>query len=192
MARIRKRWSQGTRSEVLLRCFFRCTSPGCLKLAADLHHGVLHSTGGSDFPDNIIGLCGECHKWVHGSKEREQVARRWLADQIENCPVRIDNVTRSALFEEVIKATKSVVEMREHTNSVYRSDSWNAYEVFLKAAWEFLKLEGRTYGRTASVLLYHFVNLYRRRPGIRYNRAAVRFLKQLKATYKARERYSVA
>ncbi len=185
MGSSRKKWALSTRKNVLLRCFFRCTYPGCLKLATDLHHGVLFSKGGLDHPENLIGLCRSCHQWVHKSPKNEKIARHWLADQIHDCPVRIDNVLKSALFEEVEKASSSNITMRYHTKSVYNSNSWNSYEVFLKAAWEYLKAEGRETGKTAVVLLYHLVNLYRRRPGIRYNRAASRFLLRLKKAYYA-------
>lgn len=181
--RPRKSWTRTTRREVLLRCFFKCTSPGCQNLAEDLHHVVLHSQGGSNSAGNVLGLCRDCHKWVHREKEREKLARRWLTDQIDNCRARVDPVTRSVLFEEVLNATQSNVAMRHHTTSVYRSDSWNNYEVFLKAAWEFLVLNGRSSGKTATVLLYHFVNLYRRRSGELYNRAAGRYIQQLNKNY---------
>ncbi|MCK4820151.1 hypothetical protein KA005_30580 [bacterium] len=185
MGRSSRKWTLSTRKNVLLRCFFRCTYPGCLNLATDLHHGVLFSKGGSDHPENLIGLCRGCHQWVHKSPKNEKLALQWLADQIHNCPVRVDSVLRSALFEEVERAASSNIAMRYHTKSVYNSNSWNSYEVFLKAAWEFIKAQRRETGKTAVVLLYHFVNLYRRRPGIRYNRAASRFLSRLKKTYYA-------
>ena len=187
--RPRKPWTQATRREVLLRCCFRCTL--CLELAgdfnfvSDLHHGVLRSEGGLDSPNNLLGLCRRCHEWVHKDKGREELARRLLAKQIEESRVRIDPVARSVLFEEVEKAAQSHVTMRNHTTLVYASNSWNNYEVFLKAAWAFLESEGWTKDKTATVLLYHFVNLYRRRPGKRYNRAAGRFLQRLKKTYSA-------
>lgn len=180
-------WSQRTRKEILLRCCFQCTL--CAELAgdfsfvSDLHHGVLRSEGGSDSPNNVLGLCCRCHQWVHQRKEREEYARRVLAEQIEKCPVRIDAMARSILFDEVEKAAQSHETMRYHTNLVYAPNSWNNYEVFLKAAWEFLKLEGRIGGKIATVLMYHFVNLYRRRPSKRHNRAANCWLRGLRQSY---------
>jgi len=54
---------------MLLRCFFQCTWPGCTNLAADLHHVLLRSLGGSDEGSNLIGLCKSCHRKLHATDE---------------------------------------------------------------------------------------------------------------------------
>jgi len=176
-------WSLATRREVLLRCFFICTFPGCEDIATDLHHGELLSEGGSNLPENLIGLCKTHHCWVHGSKNREAIARRWLWEQIDACPVRTDSVRRSTLFHEVERATESVESMARLTRSVYDSNSWNTLEVFLKAAWNYLKEQGANNGKVGCIVLYHFINLYRRRPSRRHYGAALKHLCRLKSTY---------
>ena len=96
------RWPIKTRKNVLLRCFFRCTWPGCLNLASDMHHVILRSEGGSDAHDNVIGFCQTCHRRAHNDKsliyddelncwlEPLDMAKRWLARQIQQGPLRLD------------------------------------------------------------------------------------------------------
>jgi 5-methylcytosine-specific restriction endonuclease McrA len=31
-----------------------------------VHHRVIRSQGGRDYAENLITLCAECHRWVHG------------------------------------------------------------------------------------------------------------------------------
>ncbi|MHB8882635.1 MAG: HNH endonuclease [Thermodesulfovibrionales bacterium] len=193
----RKKWSLKIRQDVLLRCFFRCTRPGCNNLAQDLHHVVLWSKGGSDLSSNIIGLCKKCHIEVHTRTQPVYHAERdnwlsplaeanlWLAQQIENCPVRLDNITRSVLFEEVEKATCSLDAMNHHSQAIYSRNHWCTYEVFLKAAWAFLCEEKRDSNLVAAVLLLKMVQLYRRRPGKEYQKAAQKHLLKLKSLLSA-------
>ncbi len=178
----RRKWPLKTRRDVLLRCCFVCTAPGCENLASDLHHVELLSKGGSNEPSNLIGLCKYCHREVHGSPEKETIARQWLSDQIEAYPVRVSNVARNVLYEEILKATSSLETMLFHNRSVYNSNQWNAYEVFLKATWQYLCQQNKQRSDIGCVVLYHFVNLYRRRSGKRYNSAAIKKLAELQKT----------
>lgn len=45
-----------------------CGMPGCQKKIDHYHHVVPRHEGGSDLPNNIIGLCKECHNLVHTGK----------------------------------------------------------------------------------------------------------------------------
>ncbi len=179
----RKQWTAQTRREVLLRCFFVCTRPGCNNIAEDLHHAELHSKGGSNDPKNVLGFCKQHHRWVHQSPGNEELARRWLAEQIDNCPVRLFDNERNKLYEEVLAATCSPMAMRYHTSAVYNASAWNTYEVFLKATWQHLKATGKEGGKVACVVLYQFVNLYRRRQSLHHLRAARRHLSRLRDTF---------
>jgi len=160
-------------------------------LAGDLHHVKLRSHGGSDKPDNLIGLCKGCHKRIHGLTiplydEDSQdwfppldAARLWLARQIEHCPVRIDEVRRSDLFQEVESAVRSVDQMLYHSQAISDSNHWCSYDVFLKAAWVYLDTEKRTQTPVGAILLLKMVQLYRRRSGRLYQAAAARRLHEL-------------
>ena len=46
----------------------KCGMPGCQKKIDHCHHVVPRHKGGSDLPDNRLGLCKECHDRVHTSK----------------------------------------------------------------------------------------------------------------------------
>jgi len=189
----RKKWSLKIRQDVLLRCFFRCTRPDCNELAQDIHHVVLWSKGGSDSSFNIIGLCKKCHIEVHARTKPVyhaesdswlsplDEAKLWLAQQMESCPARLDDITRSTLFNEVEKATRSVDDMTHHSQAIYSRNHWCTYEVFLKAAWAFLREEKRDSSLVAAVLLLKMVQLYRRRPGKEYQKAAQKHLLKLKS-----------
>jgi hypothetical protein len=63
-----------------------------------------------------------------------EAAKLWLARQLQYCPVRLDRIQRSALFEEVEAAVKSVDHMIYHKQAIHDSNHWCSYEVFLKAA----------------------------------------------------------
>ena len=45
-----------------------CGMPGCQNKIEHCHHVVPRHEGGSDLPDNRIGLCRECHERVHTGK----------------------------------------------------------------------------------------------------------------------------
>ncbi|MEL7145225.1 MAG: HNH endonuclease, partial [Bacteroidota bacterium] len=142
----------------------------------DLHHSVPLSKGGSNSPKNLIDLCKSCHRWVHKDINHEVLAKEWLAQQIQDCPVRVDNVLRSKLFEEM----KFVVESKDlvfNIQSVYNSNSWTSYEVFLKCCYRYLKDTDQLGSKVHLIVLSQFINLYRRRPGISYQRAAWKYIK---------------
>jgi len=44
----------------------RCQRKGCHHLATRIHHGVPRAEGGGHAPDNLSGLCEECHAELHG------------------------------------------------------------------------------------------------------------------------------
>ena len=46
----------------------KCGMPGCQNEIKHCHHVVSRREGGSDLPDNRIGLCKECHDRVHTGK----------------------------------------------------------------------------------------------------------------------------
>ena len=46
----------------------KCGMPGCQNEIKHCHHVVPKHEGGSDLPDNRIGLCKECHDRVHAGK----------------------------------------------------------------------------------------------------------------------------
>jgi hypothetical protein len=46
----------------------KCGMPGCQRKIDHCHHVVPRHEGGSDLPDNRIGLCHECHELVHTGK----------------------------------------------------------------------------------------------------------------------------
>lgn len=188
----RPRWSALTREDVLLRCLFQCTWPGCNRLAADLHHVALRSHGGSDESNNLIGLCKPCHRRVHAVDTADvfdeklgwikpiEAARYWLARQLEECPVRLDPIRRNVLFEEVEAAVTSIDNMNHHSEAIYDSNYWCNYEVFLKAAWRYLNEHGEAHGGVGAVILLKLIQLYRRRPGKVYHRAATGYLQLLR------------
>jgi len=55
-----------TRREVLARDRHRCQSPGCDRTRfLEVHHIVPRSRGGDNKPENLITLCGSCHRLWH-------------------------------------------------------------------------------------------------------------------------------
>lgn len=158
-----------------------------------MHHVILRSEGGSDAHDNVIGFCQTCHRRAHNDKsliyddelncwlEPLDMAKRWLARQIQHCPVRLDRLTQSILFEEVKAAVKSTDSMFYHSQAVYNKNHWSAYEVFLKAAWNYLRDNSQDKSRIGAILLLKMVQLYRRRSGRAFQRAARRKFGQLKS-----------
>jgi 5-methylcytosine-specific restriction endonuclease McrA len=56
--------------EVYTRDDFRCRNPRCLTpgFMISAHHRVFRSHGGDDSLENLITLCINCHKAVHGYK----------------------------------------------------------------------------------------------------------------------------
>jgi len=107
-------------------------------------------------------------------------AHRWLARQIEHCPVRLENIARSQLFQEVETAVGSLDGMVYHSQAISDSSHWRSYEVFLKAAWAYLGEIGRTRSTVGTVVLLKMLQLYRRRSGKAFQAAARRTLGKLK------------
>jgi hypothetical protein len=59
------------RRRVLARDRHRCTTPGCgATLHLEIHHRTPVAAGGSNAPENLITLCGGCHRSLH------EIARR--------------------------------------------------------------------------------------------------------------------
>jgi hypothetical protein len=57
------------RTAVLARDRHRCTTPGCgAAHFLEVHHVVARSRGGSNKAENLVTLCGRCHRFLH---ERE-------------------------------------------------------------------------------------------------------------------------
>src|ERR1051326_3596076 len=105
----------------------------CNRLAADLHHVIYRSLGGADESDNLIGLCKACHQRLHTDRslifeedlqeflKPKDAAQHWLARQLTECPVRLDEVWRSELFQQLEAAVTSVDNMNYHAQAI--SDS---------------------------------------------------------------------
>jgi len=54
------------RREVLSRDRHRCRAPGCERIQfLEVHHVVPRTQGGSNQPDNLMTLCGSCHRLWH-------------------------------------------------------------------------------------------------------------------------------
>jgi 5-methylcytosine-specific restriction endonuclease McrA len=55
-----------TRREILARDQHRCHAPGCGRTRfLEVHHRVPRSCGGNNQPENLITLCGSCHRLWH-------------------------------------------------------------------------------------------------------------------------------
>jgi hypothetical protein len=65
------------RREVLARDRHRCQASGCGRTRfLEVHHQIPRSQGGSNEPENLITLCGACHRLRH---EREVSQGGWLS-----------------------------------------------------------------------------------------------------------------
>jgi hypothetical protein len=54
------------RREVLARDQHRCQAPGCGRTRfLEVHHIVSRKQGGSNQADNLVTLCGSCHRLYH-------------------------------------------------------------------------------------------------------------------------------
>ena len=57
------------RRQVLARDQHRCLAPGCGRTRfLEVHHITPRNQGGSNRPENLITLCGSCHRLVHEKK----------------------------------------------------------------------------------------------------------------------------
>jgi len=68
------------RAELLRRDGYRCRVPGCCNhLFLEVHHVKFYCEGGKTVPENLVLLCGKCHKNVHeGHLRIEGVAPQGL------------------------------------------------------------------------------------------------------------------
>jgi len=65
------------RAAVLARDLHRCQAPGCGGTHfLEVHHVVPRSEGGTNRPQNLVTLCGRCHRFAH---ERPQLVQQWFA-----------------------------------------------------------------------------------------------------------------
>lgn len=65
------------RAAVLARDLHRCQAPGCGGTHfLEVHHVVPRGEGGTNQPQNLVTLCGRCHRFAH---ERPQLVRQWFA-----------------------------------------------------------------------------------------------------------------
>ena len=54
------------RTAVLARDRYRCTTPGCgATRFLEVHHVVPRTRGGSNKAENLVTLCGRCHRFAH-------------------------------------------------------------------------------------------------------------------------------
>lgn len=64
------------RALVLARDQHRCQAPGCGRTGfLEIHHVVPRAEGGANRPENLMTLCGRCHRFAH---ERPQLAQQWF------------------------------------------------------------------------------------------------------------------
>jgi hypothetical protein len=55
-----------TRATVLARDRHRCATPGCgATRFLEVHHVTPRARGGTNRPDNLVTLCGRCHRFAH-------------------------------------------------------------------------------------------------------------------------------
>jgi 5-methylcytosine-specific restriction endonuclease McrA len=63
-----------TRREVLARDKHRCQAPGCRRTRfIEVHHSTPRSQGGTNHANNLITLCGSCHRLWHEKGIRSEV-----------------------------------------------------------------------------------------------------------------------
>ncbi|MBK8164536.1 MAG: HNH endonuclease [bacterium] len=61
-----------TRAAVLARDRHRCAAPGCGSARfLEVHHVVPREAGGSNRAENLVTLCGRCHRFAHEQARRE-------------------------------------------------------------------------------------------------------------------------
>lgn len=62
------------RQFVLARARHQCERPGCHHSKfLEVHHKIQRSQGGGNDPENLIVVCGGCHRLIHDSRQRESV-----------------------------------------------------------------------------------------------------------------------
>jgi 5-methylcytosine-specific restriction endonuclease McrA len=61
--------TEATRKEVLRRDQYRCRRCGDMELAnLQLHHVIFRSQRGGHDEDNLVTICGMCHRLLHDGK----------------------------------------------------------------------------------------------------------------------------
>ena len=61
------------RQQVLARDRYTCRGAGCGRTRfLHVHHIVGRENGGKNVPENLVTLCGGCHRTLHGLAERVQ------------------------------------------------------------------------------------------------------------------------
>jgi 5-methylcytosine-specific restriction endonuclease McrA len=69
-----------TRREVMSRDNHTCQGQGCSsKRYLEVHHKVPRTMGGSNNPENLVTLCGACHRLVHRQKRSKNEKPRYNA-----------------------------------------------------------------------------------------------------------------
>ena len=64
------------RKEVLARDKHRCRAPGCGRTRfLEVHHITPRNQGGSNRPENLVTLCGSCHRLCHELGSRKMVIK---------------------------------------------------------------------------------------------------------------------
>ncbi len=170
--------SYEVRKDVLLRHSFLCTYPGCQELAGDIHHVDLRKGGGTNELTNLLGLCNKHHKWVHKDETaleldsvthewvpRLMLVKYWLIRQLKETRVRVSGIEREELYTELKKSTETPEHFWQQKHPIYNRNHWTAYEVFLKATWNYLCDCSNERSATGALVLYRKLWLYRRRHG---------------------------
>ncbi len=59
----------GARGDVYYRSQGRCEvlADGCAGAGSELHHRLRRSQGGGHDPDNLLHVCGPCHRFIHAN-----------------------------------------------------------------------------------------------------------------------------
>jgi 5-methylcytosine-specific restriction endonuclease McrA len=77
-----------TRAVVLARDRHRCSTPGCgATHFLEVHHVVSRARGGSNRAENLMTLCGRCHRFHHERDEGALVPAQVLSAQVANAQV---------------------------------------------------------------------------------------------------------
>ena len=64
---------ESLRQQLLCRDGWRCQFCGTMS-NLEVHHRELRSHSGADSEENLITLCGACHRRVHGRQDHKRVA----------------------------------------------------------------------------------------------------------------------
>ena len=74
------------RREVLARDKHRCRALGCTRTRfLEVHHIVPRLQGGGNGPDNLVTLCGSCHRLFHEMEKGP--------GPVQECPLQLSHVT---------------------------------------------------------------------------------------------------